>query len=256
MNAKFTIALVVVLLVAATATSVTAASDAKPSLTVALSEDGSATVVLTMTYDLGSDAERDAFRALENDSDTRTQVRQRFRDRMASVAASASNATDRQMSVESATIDVRTTADGETGVVELSVTWNGLAAVEGDRLVLGEPFASGFETDRTVTVLAPEGYEVASATPEPSTTTDRRVTWKPGTNLDGFEVTLRPATAEVGETTTTDGSGTDDGEAAKTGSGSDGEESGGDSPVTGVPGFGVGIAVASLLGAVLLWRRR
>lgn len=249
MNAKLTVVLVATMLVATAVTPAAAARDVEPAMTVTLSEDGSATVVLTMTYDLDSDAERAAFRTLKNDSDTRTEVRERFRDRMANVVASASNATGREMSVETVSIDVRTIDEG-TGVVALSVTWNGLAAVEDDRLVVTQPFTSGFETDRTVTLVAPAGYELADATPEPSTTADGRVSWEPGTSLDGFEATFRPGDGS-GEQTTGEQS------EETTESAIDDEEPDGQSTPAGeVPGFGVGTAVTALLGAALLWRRR
>lgn len=249
MNAKLAHVLVAVMVVASTAAvpATAASSDAdaetEPSLTVALSEDGSARVVLTLTYDLTSESERDAFRSLENDADTRERVRTRFSDRIAGVAASAENATGREMSIEKATIDVRTTADNETGIVELAVTWNGLAAVEGDRLVVTQPFSSGFETDRGVTVVAPDGYKIADATPEPTTASDGKATWKAGTSLDGFELTLRPEDASGSPTTASD---------AETTSG---QSDGSGNASGGVPGFGIGFAVVSLVGATLLWRR-
>jgi PGF-CTERM protein len=241
MNAKIARVIVAAVVVASTAAvPVTAESDAQSSLTVALSEDGSAKVEVILTYDLTSENERDAFRSLENDADARDRVRTRFHDRMAGVAASAENATGREMRVEDATIDLRTTADDEIGIVELAVTWKGLAAVDDDRLVVTQPFSSGFEADRRVTVVAPDGYELADATPEPATVNDRNVTWKAGTSLDGFEVTLRPeaAGATASDDATTGGQSHDSGVASG-----------------GAPGFGVGTAVASLVAAVLLLRR-
>lgn len=240
MKATIASVVVAVLVVATVATPVAAGSDAEPSLVVELHEDGSADVVLTLTYDLNSDDERDAFRTLENDSDTRTQVRDRFADRMASVAASAENATGREMRVSDATIDVYTTEGGETGVVELGVRWHGLAAVEGDRLVVTQPFASGFETDRRVAFVPPEGYELAEATPEPATD-GRRATWSPGTDLEGFEATFAPSddAEETSSGATTAGSGSEDSSASN-----------------GVAGFGLPLGVVSLVAAVLLARFR
>lgn len=240
MKAKIARIVVAVMVVATVATPVAAGSDAEPSLVVELHEDGSADVVLTLTYDLSSDDERDAFRTLENDSDTRTQVRERFADRMANVAASAENATGREMSVSDATIDAYATDDGETGIVELGVRWHGLAAVEDDRLVVTQPFASGFETDRRVAFVPPEGYGLVDATPEPATD-DGRVAWSPGTDLEGFEATFAPADG-------TDGA-SDDATTA-------GSDSGDSSASSDVPGFGVALGVVSLAAAALLARIR
>lgn len=238
MKEKIAWVVVAVMVVATVATPVAAGSDAEPSLMIDLREDGSADVVLTLTYDLNSDDERDAFRTLENDSDTRTQVRKRFADRMANVAASAENATGREMRVSDATIAVYTSEDGDTGIVELGVRWDGLAAVEGDRLVVTQPFASGFETDRRVVFVPPEGYELVDATPEPATE-DGRVAWSPGTDLEGFEATFAPADGASSDATTAGGE-SDESESAS----------------SEVPGFGVGLGVVSLVAAALLARVR
>lgn len=150
--------------VAVVATPAAAGTEAEPSLVVSVAEDGDAEV--TLTYDLTSENERDAFKTLENDSDAQTQVRDRFRDRMASVADRAESATGRAMSVDNASVKVYVAEDGETGAMRLRVTWHGLAAVDGDRLIVTEPFASGFTANRGVTLIAPDGYELTGASPE------------------------------------------------------------------------------------------
>jgi DNA-binding MarR family transcriptional regulator len=91
-----------------------------------------------------------------------------------------------------ASIDLQRSADNETGVVTLSVTWDGLAAVEGDTLVVTEPFASGFTPDRTFVLTAPEGYSIATVTPQADTSDEGRATWEPNTDLSGFTVELEP----------------------------------------------------------------
>lgn len=237
MNRTLTGAVVALLVTATLVTPVAAETDAEPSLEVALEENGDAKVTLTLTYDLDSDAERDAFRTLEDDADARTKARDRFRDRMASVATGAENATDREMSVDDAAIDVSTTADGDTGIVELAVTWRGLAAVDDGALVVTEPFVSGFESDRRVTLVAPEGYELAAASPEPASVGDGRISWDAGTNLDGFEATVVPTDESGGATT-------------------DAQATGSSSSASDVPGFGVGLGVVSLLAAAFLARSR
>lgn len=244
MYAKFLRVVLALAVVATAAAPAAAETDSEPSLVVSLEDDGAADMLLTLTYDLSSDTERDAFRTLQNDSDARTFVRERFRDRMASVAARSENATGREMSVDDATIELDTTDDGDTGIVKLGVTWRGFAAVEGERLVVTEPFASGFEADRKVTLVAPDGYELASATPEPTSSADERLTWESGISLDGFAAAFGPVdSAANGETTDerTDGSGTTD-EA--------------ETATSDVPGFGFGLATVSLLAAALLAVRR
>lgn len=218
-------ATVLVLAAAATSPVAAAATTAEPSVVVDLSADGSAEVSVTFTFDLDSDEERTAFEELRSNDSSMAVYEERFADRMAAVAANASAATDREMAIEGT--DVAASTTDSTGVVTLTATWSGLAAVEGDRLVLTEPFASGFEPDRRFVVAVPDGYEVTETTPSPDERADGRLAWAAGTELDGFEVTMTT---------------TDEGESGANGG------SGGFLGGVG-PGFG---AVGALLGVVLI----
>lgn len=216
----------------ATAESTSTQSSVQPSFVVQLQDDGDARVTLTLTYDLDTDDERDAFRTLRNDSDVRTDARERFASRMAAVASDASNITGRDMSVSDATIDLATSDDGSVGVVELSVAWSSLAATEDGALVVTEPFASGFEPDREFTVRGPDGHELASASPSADDAAANAATWSAGSDLSGAEVVFEPAS---------DG---DDGSAGDDGSS------------LGAPGFGAGLALLALAAAALALARR
>ncbi|WP_247010423.1 DUF4897 domain-containing protein [Halorientalis litorea] len=159
---------------------------------IALDANGTAEVTLVLTYDLGSETERDAFRDLADDRATKERFTEQFRTRMSRVARDAANETGREMRVTDASLSTRTAEN--TGVVELSVTWEGLAAVTDDDVTVTEPFASGFESDRPVRVVAPDGYELTSVTPEPTARDDATATWEAGTTLSGFEVVATPTT--------------------------------------------------------------
>ncbi|WEL18341.1 Putative membrane-associated or secreted trancriptional regulator [Halorhabdus sp. SVX81] len=172
-----------------------AASGEQPTdaVVVDLESDGSATVTIQSTYDLGSDAEQEAFEELRSDEQAREDIRTTFRNRMALVAESAENATGRDMAVADASVDLGVVDN--TGVVTLSVTWDGLAAVEDDRLVVDEPFASGFAIDRPVTLQSPENYTLADATPTPDDR-ENSLQWNAGTDLEGFEVSFERTTGD------------------------------------------------------------
>jgi len=230
-----TVAALFLVLSVVAATPVAAQESTTPSFVVDLNEDGSAEVALTLTYDLENQEEQDAFEQLRNDSEARADAQSDFRTRMEAVANDSEAATGREMSIEDTSIDLRTEDGGDLGVVELSVTWNGLAAVEGDRLTVTEPFASGFEPDREFTVRGPDGHEVSAATPAPGSEGKNSITYEAGTSLDGFEATFVAAATTAGTPTATEPS-TPGGE-------------------TDQPGLGVPVAVVALLGAALLARR-
>lgn len=201
---------------------------AQSAVTVDVEADGSARVTVTSTYDLDDDARADAFQSLRTNETATDAFESRFRERMATVVADAAETTGREMSVGDARLVLRT-VDG-TGVVDASVTWHGLAAVDGAGLVVTEPFASGFEPDRQVRLVAPAGYEVASVAPPPDGRDGGEVAWAGGSDFEDFEVALEP---------------TDDGGAR-----------GGSTTGAGTPGFGVALAVlAVLVGVGALVRR-
>lgn len=160
---------------------------------VDLEADGSATVTVRSTYDLTSDVQREAFEQLRSDERAAEDLRTTVRERMRLVAESAENATGREMAITDASVDLTVVED--TGVVELTVSWDGLAAVEGEHLVVTEPFASGFALDRPVTLQSPDGYTLADASPSPDVQ-ENRLQWDAGTDLDGFEVRFDDTTPD------------------------------------------------------------
>lgn len=101
---------------------------------------------------------------------------------------------------------------------------------------MSEPFASGFEPDRTFAVTAPDGYAIVSAEPEPTNHDGEAVRWAPNASLDGFEVVAEPAEQS---TDGDDNVGTPDGDATDD-----------------AAGFGVTAGVLALLAAVFLSVRR
>ncbi|WP_123619821.1 hypothetical protein [Halorubrum sp. CSM-61] len=164
------------------------------SFVVALDADGDATVALVLTYDLADADDEAAFEELRERPEN---VTARFDDRMTRIAERTATQTGREMSVSDVRTEVEST-DG-TGVVRLSASWSNLAAVDGDRLVVSEPFESAFRPDRPFVLVAPDGYALADATVEadatasPDETGAASAEWSPGTDLSGFSATLAPA---------------------------------------------------------------
>jgi len=156
----------------------------------------------------------------------------------------AGNATGREISITD--VDIAFETEGETGVVRLTATWEGLAGTDGDQLTVTEPFASGFEPDRTFVVTVPAGYAVDEVSPAPDERSNGHLTWAPGSDLSGFDLSASP----VEDETATDDGGEVDGSDTSADGDSDtgGDESAGESG----PGFGPVLAVVAVLGAALL----
>lgn len=240
-----TVALLLIAPIAGVTTGVAAQTEttesAESSLSVELEEDGSARVALTVPFDLATDVERQAFETLRENTTLREQRTEQFATRMETVAAGMAAETEREVRVHDGSIEF--TERNGTGLIRLSVTWDGLAAQQGDRLVMSEPFNSGFTADRQFRVVGPDGYGLANVTPPPSEQMENAAVWSAGSTLDGFEAVFIPTEEGAVDTTATD---TRDG-AATTGT----DTGSGDGP-----GFGVAIALlAALFGVVLVVSR-
>ncbi|SFS64976.1 DUF7345 domain-containing protein [Halostagnicola kamekurae] len=159
---------------------------AESTLHINLSEGGDATVTLVTGYNFTQADERDAFESLREDEGAQSDLLERFTGRLQSVAAAVDN--DSEQAVSEHSVDLRTT--DERGLAAFSVTWDGLATVDDRTLTVTEPFASGFETDRTVVLEGPANATLESASHDPTVETDNRATWDAGTDFDGFEAVL------------------------------------------------------------------
>jgi len=196
--------------------------------------DGTVGVTVRYTFDLSDETGANAFAERQTNETARAAFPATFQNRMELVASDTATTTDRDVTVGNASIECRTA--GSTGVVELSVPVRNLAAIDGDRVVLGEPFASNSQSEREFRVVLPDGHELVSTTPEPTGTGDGDVVYAAGTSLDGFEL--------VGEEPGADGSG----DGAGGGEGNDSSGNGGDGATPGgsSPGFGVLTALGAL----------
>lgn len=184
---------------------------------VTVREDGDAEILLRLTFDLADEAEQAAFEELREDETAAAETRDQFESRMESVATSSAVRTDRAMRVSNATVSFDST--DTTGVAILTVTWQNLASVEDDQLVVTEPFASGFTPEQQFVLRPPAGYEVDSVTPEPTDRDGTTLRWAAGADLSGFAaVFTADQTGDV------------------------------------APGFGLGISIAALLSGALFAR--
>lgn len=230
------VVLCVVVLVSMVATAVVPVSaqsttddDAEGTFVADIDEDGDADLRLVTEFDLTTDSERAAFQELQSDEDRQEQLLDEYQTRMDRIATRATDDVDREIRASDPRITVETNDEETRGVVTLAVRWSSLAEVNEDKLIVEEPFASGFQFDGDFVVSGPEGYMIDGTTPEPDTVSGNTAQWSDGTDLSTFSVVL-----------SADGSGEDGGDA----SGSDSQ-----------PGFGILISAVAL-GAVLFALRR
>jgi hypothetical protein len=231
---------------------VTETEEGVPLFTVGLQPTDPASVTLQLTFDLTTDADRQAFETLQGDEDARADVRDRFQGRMASVADSAESRVDRDMTVSDAEISLSTSEDGDTGIVTLSVVWAELAGRAGDaarpNIAITEPFASGFTPSRefTVRVLAPEEYRLTRVNPAPMRQTNTSAAWAAGTSLEDFLLEFTPEEGTPLPSAVIEGFEPESPETTDDGGGLSGS----------ALSVGVLLVVAVAIGGYLAWQRR
>ena len=214
------IALLVVLAAGlATPAAAQTATPADTTLHLSLQATGDATLRLTVSFPLETATDEAALARTEANASALAAA---FGNGLTTVADRTAAETGREMSVSTPTTTVRT--EGDRGVVELAVTWHGLAAVEDGALRLAAPFDDGFRPPGRFVLEAPDGYRFDAVAPSPTESSDDTLVWAAGTALEGFAVTAVPA----------------------------------DEPAAGslpMPGFGAVVAIVALLGLALLAAR-
>lgn len=175
---------------------------AESTFVVDVEESGDAELRLVTEFDLTTDAEQAAFEELQSDTGRQQELLDEYETRMDRIATRADADVDRKMAVSDPRSSVETNDEGTRGVVTLAVRWSALAEADGDELTLEEPFASGYQSDGTFTVVPPKGYGIDSTTPGPDAVDGTTLRWDAGTDLSAFSVVLTPDTsgAESGAT--------------------------------------------------------
>lgn len=174
-----------------------AVHDTGSEFVVQLSADGDATVFLEDRYNLSAEGEREAFAALRENESRQAAMADRFTARLREAAERAETATGRSMTVERATVNV--TATDEVGVVRVESRWRGLAAVDRENgvVTVTEPFAGGFDVNRTLVVRGPPGYVRAGTSPEPDRALKNAAYWHHDDDLSGFVARFAQPTPTV-----------------------------------------------------------
>lgn len=159
-------------------------------MSVAVAEDGDAEWTIEYRVWLETDEDRAAFEELQADieSDPDPYVEE-FEQRMNSTATAAAEDTGREMTIGGMTVSAdREELPRERGVVTYTFRWSNFAAVDGDRLVVGDAIDGLYlEADTALEVRWVESRELVAAAPDPDATDERSITWRGQTNFASGE---------------------------------------------------------------------
>ncbi len=149
-------------------------------LSIDVEANGDATWTIEYRVRLATDEDEQAFESFREDLEADPEeYESRFHDRMVTTADAASDATGREMTIGDVSVSAeRRELPREYGVVTYSFRWSNFAAVDDDRLVIGDAIEGLFLDDETTLRIAwPAEYELLEASPTPSETRDRAVLW-------------------------------------------------------------------------------
>jgi hypothetical protein len=150
-------------------------------LSVRVEDDGTARWRIEYWTELNDDNETAAFEELRDDvAANPDEYTARFANRTNQTVASAENATGREMNAGEFGVDAEIRSiPQEYGVLTYTFTWNGFAAVDGDRLRIGDAVDGFYLDDKTRLVVRwPTEYELVEATPEPDEIREQAVLWR------------------------------------------------------------------------------
>ncbi|MFC7113893.1 DUF4897 domain-containing protein [Natronoarchaeum sp. GCM10025703] len=150
-------------------------------LTVDVDDEGTATWTVEYWKRLDDDESTTAFESIETDVEENPQEYvDEFAASMDGTVASATNSTGREMAANDYTVSTRSESiPQEYGVLTYSFEWSGFAAVDGERLEIGDAISGFFLDDQTRLVVAwPGEYELVDVQPEPTETREGSVLWQ------------------------------------------------------------------------------
>ena len=191
-------------------------------LRVNVAADGTAIWAVEYRVRLDDANTTDAFESVREDIEADpSQFTASFADRMGRTVESAANRTGREMALRNVTVTAtREQLPQEYGVITYRFAWTGFAAVDGDRLRVGDALAGFFlDAETRMLVSWPDGYAATSVTPPPEEKRTRTVVWGGPLEFGSGEprVVLAPESAV---TTTAAGSdGGDGGDGSQGGAG-------------------------------------
>lgn len=167
---------------------VAAAAHEEPTRTVLgieLGPQGDATVTYVTSYNLSNETQRAAYESYADNESRQAAFREDAVAELEAAAETGSEATGWEMAIRNAS--VRTYEADDYGRVEVRADWEALAYYDERRVIVAQPFRSGYRPDRDVAIHGPEDYRRNRTAPQPLRARRNSVLVKTGTSdFSGF----------------------------------------------------------------------
>ena len=150
-------------------------------LDVSLQPNGDAVWAVEYRVRLATDNETAAFEEIQADiRENESAYTSTFRDRMTRTAATAANATGREMSIRKVSVSAeQKSLPQDYGVVTYRFRWTNFAAVDGDSVRAGDALAGFFLDEQTsLRISWPADYAATEVAPTPDQDGDGEVVWR------------------------------------------------------------------------------
>jgi uncharacterized membrane protein len=159
-------------------------------MSITVEDDGDAVWSIEYRTRLETDDDETAFEDLRDDIEADPDpYTERFRDRMNGTAASASNATGREMSITEMSVSAeKQELPQQYGVLTYTFRWSNFAAVDGDRLLVGDAIGGLFLDEETALLISwSQDYELLDISPNPTETRSDAVVYEGPTDFASDE---------------------------------------------------------------------
>jgi len=166
-----------------------------------VTESGDAVWTVDLRVRLATENETAAFESVQDDVEANASAfTDQFGAGMNRTVRSAANATGRDMALANLTVSASIEQTPQRyGVLTYRFTWENFAAVDGDRLRIGDALSGFFLDSESSLVLAwPDGYERTSVTPPPDQSSADSATWNGRTSFGPDEPRLVVSTGGSG----------------------------------------------------------
>lgn len=176
---------ILVLLIASIPTTVTAQEDTTQRITdIQLDDNGDAVWRIEIRNTLQDQSSIDNFETYVSqvNSPTNTDTTQNFQDRFETVIENANNQYDREMRLESLTLnaEITNTVTGDVGITTIEFTWVGYADItDQDDVVIGQILSDGYTLSEgeKLAIYPPENYEARNVPVDAEKTTNGAIQW-------------------------------------------------------------------------------
>lgn len=153
-------------------------------ITIDILEDGNAVWIMEEYLPLANQNEIDEWEEFIQSKESTEQYQydiEEFKGRIDGFIYSAEVTSNRSMDAENYNVsyDTVNTISGAFGIVRFSFEWTNFSIIDSNKILIGDVFSEGMilSSDNVLTIKIPDGYEVASVSPDYDRRDGNELTW-------------------------------------------------------------------------------